>query len=106
MDRILYGATLAAKLAWAPIQDPQRVQDCAPNAELRVTLELHLLVVVELAERVNQTYDASRDEIVQLHMLRQTLMNTMGEIAHRGKVFEQKTLVPRALYRRRGSRLG
>ena len=47
-------ARLAAQLARSPVNLPQAVKDGAPNAELGVGTELHMLGVVELVQRVDQ----------------------------------------------------
>src|ERR1700737_4560905 len=55
-DRLFDRTTLATQLARTPVQRAQRVQDRPANAELGVALELHLLAVVELGERIDQPY--------------------------------------------------
>ena len=97
LNGFLHGAPLAAKLARTPVQNPQRIQNRAADAELRVTLELHLLGMVELVERVDQTHNPGRDQVVQLYILRQALMNPVSDITDGRKVLQQQPITLRAL---------
>src|SRR6202034_155248 len=71
-------------------QRAERVKDRPANPELRIALELHLLPVIELCERIDQPHHSSRDQVIQLDMLRQSLMNAPCNITHRGQMLQQQ----------------
>src|SRR4051812_13647748 len=79
-DRLFNSSSLTPQLTWTPVQAPQRIENCTAYPELRITFKLNLLAVIEFRECINQTYDAGRDQIIEVDMLRQTLVNAASDI--------------------------
>ena len=75
------------------VRSESRIAPADP--ELRIALELHLLAVIELREGVDQPHHPGRDQVVQLHMLRQPLMDAARQIAHRRQMLQQQALALR-----------
>src|SRR3954470_5584257 len=55
---------LLAERSRRPIQIPQAVEDCAPDADFRVRLELDAALRFKLVDGVQQSQDSSIDQIV------------------------------------------
>ena len=91
-NRFLDGATLAPKFAGTPVQGSERIENGAANAELRVTLELYLLGVVELGKGVDQADNAGGNEIVKLDVLRKSLVDSPCDVTDSRQVLEQYTV--------------
>ena len=92
-DGLFDGAALPAQFARAPVHRSQAIQNCAPDAELRVGAKLHLLGWVELGEGIHQPHDPGRNHILDIHVLGEALVNAAGEKAHNGQVFQQHPLL-------------
>ena len=82
-------ARLAPQLARSPVHFAQAVEDGAADAKLGVGAELHVLGLIELVERVDQSDDSRMHEIFERHMARQPFMDAAGQVADLRQLFEQ-----------------
>jgi len=87
-DRFFGGSSFASQIARAPVERTQAVKDGAANAELRVAAELDFLPRIEFGEGVHQANDSGRNQIFNIHVLREPLVNAAGEKTYDRKMFQ------------------
>jgi len=85
-------AAFATQVARAPVEFAETVKDSAPDAELGVRTELHVLGQIELVEGVDESEDAGIDQVFEGHVARQPIVNAAGDVADMGKLFHEHAL--------------
>src|SRR5580704_3587912 len=90
--RLFHPARLAPQVPRPPVHFPQTVQHRAPDAELGIGTELHLLRAIELVERIDQSDHSRMHQILQRHMPGQALVNPARQITHLRQLFEQNAV--------------
>ena len=92
LDRLFQAARLAAQVARAPVHVAQAVEDGAPNTELGVGGEAHILAGVVLVHGIDQSHDAGMQQVVERNVLRQPLMNAAGDVFHLRQLLQQQLI--------------
>jgi hypothetical protein len=77
-----------AQIARRPIQLAQAVQNRALDAMLGISVKHHVLAAVVLDHGVEQAQHAGVNQIVQIHVDRQTFVNANGNRLHQREVVE------------------
>ncbi len=96
-------AALASQLARAPVQSSQAIENCSPDAKLRIAAKLYFLGWIEFDESVHQSHHSRRDQILDVHMLGQPFVNSSGQKPHNRQMFEQHPFLLVGEHRQLGS---
>jgi hypothetical protein len=83
---------LTTKVARAPIQLAQAVENRAPNAEAGVGLELNVLGGIEFIDGIDQAKNASMNQIFELHVGRKASVYAARDIADPGEIRDEEAL--------------
>ena len=84
------GPALAPKLPRTPIEGAKAVENRSANSKLGIAAKLDFLGRVELDEGVHQTNNSSGDQVLDVHMLRQSLVDPPCNETDDGQMLEQE----------------
>src|ERR1700683_613192 len=90
--RLLQAAALPSQSLRTPVQEPQAVQNGAPDTDLGIVLELHVLARIKFARSIDQTENPRVDQIFAKHVRWQTTVDAPGDVLNLRKIFEQENV--------------
>src|SRR5688500_8337576 len=90
-DALALAGTLSDD-AWSPVELAQSVEDGPVDAPLRVCRELHVLVDVELLDRIEQSENTIAHQIVHIYRVGQVSRHSHGDLLDQRRVADDELL--------------